>query len=58
MYIPRNWEFGSALANFGGGGGGGETSPSVRPWEDVFYVRTKELYICLHQHNFTLGKLL
>jgi hypothetical protein len=30
MYIPRNWEFGSALANLGISGGGVEPPHSLR----------------------------
>jgi hypothetical protein len=31
MYIPRNWEFGSALSNVGISGGGGVETPFGTP---------------------------
>jgi hypothetical protein len=54
MYIPRNWEFGSALAklrNFVGGGGiwAPPNPPSVRHWHPhiTLYMQTY-LRLCAH----------
>jgi hypothetical protein len=48
MYIPRNWEFGSALAKFRGGGGLNPPSPSVRHWHVVVGCFVLCLYSLLY----------
>jgi hypothetical protein len=46
MYMPRNWEFGSALANFGileGRGGLNPTPPLPLSWSTTGVLYTKKL---------------
>jgi hypothetical protein len=50
MYIPRNWEFGSALAklrNFGGGGLKPQTLPFGTPLEVATFCSAVEIKVTL-----------
>jgi hypothetical protein len=38
MYIPRNWEFGSALANLRNFGGGGGLNPQTTPFGTPLFL--------------------